>query len=75
MKPRKSNRLSKSELRKLKRKAEGLSIFPTDIAKEHDCFPSAVTNFFNGDSTSQPLLNTIKRMIAEREAETPNLKT
>ncbi len=67
MKPRKSKRLSKPELRKLKRKAENLGIYPVDIAKQHECFPSAVTNFFNGDATSQPLLRTIQQMIADKE--------
>ncbi len=69
MKPRKSKRLSKSELRRLKREAESLGIFPVDIAKKHECFPSAVTNFYNGDSTSQPLLRTIRQMIEEAKAQ------
>ncbi len=65
MKPRRSKRLSKSELKKLRRYAESLGIYPVDIANRHDCHPSAVTNFFNGDSTSQPMLRTIQQMIAE----------
>ncbi len=67
MKPRQSKRLPKSELRKLRRKAESLGIFVVDIAKRHGCYPSAVSNFYQGDSTSQPLLNTIFTMIAEVE--------
>ncbi len=68
MKPRKSNRLPKSALRKLRREAELLGIFVVDIAREHGCFPSAVSNFWKGDSTSRPLLATIKRMMAEARA-------
>ncbi len=68
-KPRISKRLSKGELRRLRKKAESLGIYPKDIADRHECHPSAVSNFYNGDSTSQPLLNRIHEMIEEQEQE------
>ncbi len=68
MKPRQSKRLPKSELRKLRRQAESLGIFVVDIAKRHNCYPSAVSNLYKGDSTSEPLLATIREMIAEAES-------
>ncbi len=67
MKPRRSHRLPKSELRKLRRHAESLGIYVTDIALQHKCYASAVSNFYKGDSTSRPLLQTILSMIEEAE--------
>lgn len=67
MKHRRSNRLSKPELQSLRHRAERMGIYPVDIADRHGCHPSAVSNFFNGDATSGPLLRTIRTMIAEKE--------
>ncbi len=74
MKPRNSKRLSKIELRKLRRQAEGLGIYPIDIAERHHCNPSAVSNFFNGDATSQPLLKTIRQMMEEASMEEASME-
>ncbi len=60
--------LSKSELRKLRRRLFNQEMNLADVARQHGCTIVTVSNFFKCKTVSNPIHQTVLTMIAEKES-------